>query len=215
MWVRVVVAALAVLCVSETALAAGYTEVWNPPEASGHAAKSAKKKAAAGKVSVGSKAAAKGDAKADAKAGSKHAAGAARHAASSRQTSTAGVHAGVAHGGKLAAHDGMKKVAAKSTAKSHAKTLTTGKPRSGAVVTAQAKKPHVPLAQAKAGQGKIVHANLVQSRGAHLHTVEVAAKPAASHIDAPAASANVGGAALQASTNPATASSGSLPPILH
>lgn len=212
MWVRAVVAALAVWCVSEAALAAGYTEVWNPPEASGHAAKSAAKKAAAGKG--------KGVVKADSKAGSKHVAGAARHTGP-RVATAAG--AGTAHGGKLAAHGGVKKVAAKGAAKDMAKGMpksgarmpAVGKPKMKAVVTAQAGKPHAPLAQAKSGQGKIVHANLVQSRNARPHALKVSAKPATSQMNASAASANVGAAPLEAATNPATASSGSLPPILH
>ena len=37
MWVRAVATAVAVWCVSGAAMAAGYAEVWNPPEATGHA----------------------------------------------------------------------------------------------------------------------------------------------------------------------------------
>ncbi|MFP3568978.1 hypothetical protein [Paraburkholderia sp. SIMBA_030] len=43
MWVRAVATAVAVWCVSGAAVAAGYAEVWNPPESTGHAAKHAKK----------------------------------------------------------------------------------------------------------------------------------------------------------------------------
>jgi hypothetical protein len=96
-----------------------------------------------------------------------------------------------------------------------------GKAKTKAIVTAQAKKPHAPyaphapLAQGKPAQCKIVHANLIQSRSTRAHSVQVAAKPAAPHGNVPAMSANVGAAQLDAATNPATASSGSLPPILH
>jgi hypothetical protein len=124
------------------------------------------------------------------------------------------------HGDKLAAHGSVKKVAAKGTAKSGAKLPVAGKPTAKAVVTAQAGKPHAQLAQAKPGQGKVVHANLGQSRTAHPHVLKVAAKtgaakPAVSHTNAPAMSANVSASPADAATNPATASSGSLPPIIR
>jgi hypothetical protein len=211
MWVRAVAAALAVWCVSEAAMAAGYSEVWNPPEATRPAAKSAKKKVGAGKVTAGGKA----------KAGAKHVAAATRKT-SPRVASAGGAAVGVtAHGGKPATHGGVKKVAVKDTAKSTSMSAAKGKAKMKGVVTAQAKKPyvphasHAPLAQAKPVQGKIVHANLIQSRSARAHTVQVAAKPAVPHGNASAMSANVGAAQLDAATNPATASSGSLPPILH
>jgi hypothetical protein len=204
MWVRAVAAALAVWCVSEAALAAGYTEVWNPPEASRHAARPAQKKGAAGKLKAGSKL--------EAKAGSKHAAGAAGHKAP-HVASAGGAAAGTV------AHGGVKQVAVKGKVKGCAKVSAACKSGTKAVVTAQAKKPHASLAQtqtqAKPHPGKIVHANLVQSGAARAHPVKVAAKPVASHINAPAASANVSAPAPDAATNPATASSGSLPPILH
>jgi hypothetical protein len=128
--------------------------------------------------------------------------------------------AGAAHGDKLAVHGSVKKVAAKGTAKSGAKLPAAGKPKAKAVVTTQARKPHAQFAQAKPGQGKVVHANLVQSRAAHPHVIKVAAKtgaakPAVSHMNAPAMSANVSAGPADAAINPATASSGSLPPIIH
>ncbi|MFM0727450.1 hypothetical protein PQQ53_27630 [Paraburkholderia strydomiana] len=179
-------------------MAAGYTEVWNPPEASRHAAKPEKKKGAAGKLKAGSKV--------EAKTGSKHAVSAAGHKAPR-----------VASAGGAAAHGGVKKVAAKGNVKGCPKVSAACKSGTKAIVTVQAKKPHASLAQTqtKSHQGKIVHANLVQSRTAHAHPVKVAAKPAASHMNAPAASANVSAAPLDAAANPATASSGSLPPILR
>ncbi|CAB3801698.1 hypothetical protein LMG28614_05466 [Paraburkholderia ultramafica] len=218
MWVRAVAAALAMWCVSDAAMAAGYTEVWNPPEASGHAAKPPKNKQGAARVKAGgglkagSKVASKAGSKA--KAGSKHMASV-QHAAP--QVASA---AGAGHGDKRAAHGSVKKVAAKGTAKSGARLPAAGKPKEKAVVTVQAGKSHAQLAQAKPGQGKVVHANLVQSRTAHPHVVKVAAKngaakPAVSHMSAPAMSANVSAGPADAATNPATASSGSLPPIIH
>ena len=63
MGVRAVAAgvAFAVWCVSGAAMAAGYAEVWNPPEASGHVTKPATKKTGPVKVksTAGSKVASK------------------------------------------------------------------------------------------------------------------------------------------------------------
>ncbi|MGE8486776.1 MAG: hypothetical protein ACN6OQ_00375 [Paraburkholderia nemoris] len=61
-----------------------------------------------------------------------------------------------------------------------------------------------------------MHANLVQGHAAHAKVVNVAAKPAVVHTNAPAKAANVAASpAAAAPANPATASSGSLPPILR
>ena len=193
-------AALAVWCVSGAATAAGYAEVWNPPEASGHAASQTKTKPGAAKVKsdTGSKTASKAVSKSAAKAASKHA------------VETA------AHGNQLAAHAGANKVAAKGATKSGANATHTGKAGSKAAVVAQGKKPHAQLVQTKAGQGKVVSANLVVPvRQAHPQTAKVAAKPAASNVNGPASPANVSANPANATSNPATASSGSLPPILH
>ncbi|KAA1011634.1 hypothetical protein FVF58_14145 [Paraburkholderia panacisoli] len=197
MGIRVMAAALAVWCVSEAAMAAGYAEVWNPPEASGHVAKHATKKPGAG-VKAGSKAASKHGANAG------H--GAPRMAA-----------AGAGHGSKLAAHGGVKKVAAKGGATRGAKApATANKPKAKAAVMAQTGKPHAQLVRSKPGQGKVVHADLAQSRAAHSHVTKVAAKPATVRsANASAMSANVSAGSADAATNPATASSGSLPPIIH
>ena len=181
-------AALAVWCVSGAASAAGYAEVWNPPEASGHVASQTKTKPAAAKVKsdAGSHKASNAVSKSAAKAVSKH------------------VAAATTHGNKPAAHAGVNKLSAKG---------------------AQGKKPHAQLVQTKAGQGKVVRANLaVPARQAHPQAAKVAAKtatakPAASHVNAPASSANssanVSANPANATSNPATASSGSLPPILR
>jgi hypothetical protein len=184
-------AALAVWCVSGAAMAAGYAEVWNPPEASGHVTKPGKKV----KSSAGSKTASK--------------------AASKHVTATTG------HGYKSAAHASVKKVAAKGAAKSGISATHGGKTQSKATVMAQSKKPHAQFVQTQPSQGKVVHANLVvPARQANPQTAKVAAKtgaakPAASHVNVPAPSANVQANPANATSNPATASSGSLPPILH
>jgi hypothetical protein len=111
----------------------------------------------------------------------------------------------------------VKKVAAKSAATRGAKAPTTAnKPKAKAAVMAQGGKPHAQLVRSKPGQGKVVHADLAQPRAAHPHVTKVAAKPAAvPSANAPAMSANVGAGSADAATNPATASSGSLPPIIH
>jgi hypothetical protein len=176
-------------------MAAGYTEVWNPPEASGHAAKPAKKKAGA-------------------KVGAGHVASG-THGASPRMTPAAGT----ARSGKPAAHGGMKKVAAHSTAVHAGKGSSADRHKAKPVVMAQAGKPHAQLAKAKPGQGKTVHASLVQTHAAHPHVSQVAAKPVGSNGAAPVVSANAGGTGgagvADGANDPATSRSGSLPPIIH
>ncbi len=201
MWVRVVAMAVAVWCVSGAAMAAGYAEVWNPPESAGHTAKHAKKTT--------------GAAKAKSTAGVK---GVSKHAANG-QHGAQRVASASKNGAKPAAHGSVKKVAARNVG--HGGVVKgAGKPKSKAAVVAQGKKPHAKLAQAKSGQGRIMHANLVQGHAAHAKVVKVAAKtgaakPAVVHTNAPANAANVTASPADATANPATASSGSLPPILH
>ncbi|MBB5443222.1 MULTISPECIES: hypothetical protein [unclassified Paraburkholderia] len=212
MRVRVVAAALAVWCVSEVALAAGYAEVWNPPEASGHIASGhvtrqahARKKPEAVKVKAG------------AKGGVKTQTGAhARQTAGARHAATHVASAGAAHGGKLAAHgNGVKHLVAGGNVKDGVKVAASGQNRSHAIVDAQAAKP---------AQGKVVHADFAAAHTARPHVDKVAAKPAISRANpikpsvrtSPDASANVSDIApMGAVPNPATASSGSLPPIIH
>ncbi|MGF6917713.1 hypothetical protein [Paraburkholderia sp. 40] len=224
MRVRGVAAALAVWCVSEVALAAGYAEVWNPPEAGGHIAGGhvtqqahARKKPEAVKVKAG------------AKGGIKTKAGAhARQTASARHAATHVASASAAHGGKLAAHgNGVKRLVAGGNVKGGTKVAASGPNRSHATVTAPTAKhaqPHVQLAHAKPAQGKVVHADFAAAHTARPHVDKVAAKPAISRanlIKPPVrtssdASANVSDSAPMGSVpNPATASSGSLPPIIH
>ena len=210
MWVRAVATAVAVWCVSDAAMAAGYAEVWNPPESTGHTVKHAKKTTGAGKTK--STAGAKGASKHAAK--SQH--GAQRVAAASKS------------GAKPAAHGSVKKVSAKNA--NHGGVVKVnhsgvvkgaGKPKSKAAVLVQGKKPHAQIAQAKSGQGRIMRANLAQGHTAHAHVVKVAAKtgpakPAVVRTNAPAKAANVTASpAADTTANPVTASNGSMPPILH
>lgn len=215
MWVRAVAAALAVWCASGAAMAAGYTEEWNPPEASGHAAgKLAKKKPAAVKAKPQTGAGLKPD--------PKHAAGGPHKAVRAASTTR--------HGGeKTAMRGGVQKVS--STGTKHGVrqagvgvNANAGKARPKAAVMAQAKKPrtqpHTQLVHAKVAQGKVVRADLAHPARPHAVSVVAksgAVKPAGAHLNAntPVASANFNGGSANASTNPATASSGSLPPIIH
>jgi len=226
MLVRAVAAALAVWCVSGAALAAGYAEVWNPPEASGHVArghvtKVARKKPAVVKAGAG------------AKGGSK--AGSGAHA-----KQMASVRHGASHSGALAAHGGgVKQVASNGRVKGGTKggmrTAAAGKTHTHGTLSAQGAKPrtqaHAQLVHAKPAQGKVTRANFAPGHTARPHVVKAAAKPAvarpavASVPVTPAAptpmaeSSNVSNIVpMGASTdpaNPATARSSSLPPIIH
>ncbi|ASW02999.1 hypothetical protein [Paraburkholderia aromaticivorans] len=209
-------AALAVWCMSGSAVAAGYAEVWNPPEETGHVTKQAGKKTGTA-VKGKSGAAAQGASMSAAKSGQKHVG--ARHAAP-HVASTA------AHGSQPSAHGNVKKVAAKGSAKSGIKAAGANQTPSKAAAASHGKSRHAQVVQAKPGHGKVMHANLVQGRKTSPQTVKVAAKPdsakpAASHVDVPApsanaaSSANVGATSANATSNPATASSGSLPPLIH
>ncbi|RDK00173.1 hypothetical protein [Paraburkholderia lacunae] len=197
MWVRAVATAVAVWCVSGAAMAAGYAEVWNPPEATGHAAKHAKKTADGPKAKSAT----------GAKAAPKHVANS-QHAA--QRVALASKN------GAKPAHGSVKKVTGKGVVNGVAKGADKGaakgslkgavKPKPAFVVQARKSRPQI--AQAKAGQSRTVHAAVAQGT-AHPRAIKVAAKtdtakPAVSTVS----QANV-------TTNPALASSGSLPPILH
>ncbi|MFL9890536.1 hypothetical protein [Paraburkholderia sp. RL17-381-BIF-C] len=214
-------AAFAVWCMSGPVMAAGYTEVWNPSEQNGHVTKQAGTKtgaAANGQSGVGSKGASKSASKSAARSAPKRVAGT-KHAAPH-------VASASGHGGKPSAHGSVNKVAAKGTTKSGTQAAGANKTQSKAAVVTQRKKPHAQVVQAKPGHGKVMHANLVASRSTHPQKVKVAAKPgatkpAASPVNSPsssvntAPSANIGANPASATSNPATASSGSLPPIIH
>ncbi|EEA00669.1 conserved hypothetical protein [Burkholderia sp. H160] len=225
MRVRAVAAALAVWCVSEAALAAGYAEVWNPPEASGHAARQAhaRKKPGAVKVEAGAKGGVKAQAGAHAKQTASVQHGAPHHVASG----------GTGHVGKLSvrscdleqlAASGNAKGGVKGGARGGMKVAATGQHRTPASATARHAQPHVQLAHANPAPGKVVHANFAAGHTGRPHVDKVAAKPAVSganptkpHVQtSPDASANVSEIEPMGSEpNPATARSGSLPPMIY
>jgi hypothetical protein len=172
-------------------------------------------------------------AKADAKGGIKAKAGAhAKQMASVRHGVPHVASGDAGHGGKIAAHGGgVKHLATGGTVKGGVKSGTrvaaSGQNPTHASVSgrgAMHAQPHVQLARAKPAQGKVVRANFAAGHTARPHVDKVAAKPAISRGNpirpavhtSPDASANVGDIAPMGSVpNPATASSGSLPPIIH
>ncbi|WP_094779529.1 hypothetical protein [Paraburkholderia ribeironis] len=206
MWVRTVATAVAVWCASGAAMAAGYAEVWNPPESTGHVAKPAKKQPGAARSKSG--ASSKAASKANSKAASKHVVSA-RHAAPRIASS-----APVAHGG------GVKKVASKNIEQNCTQIPAASISKRHAAVMAQAGKPHAQPIRAKPDQGKVMRASLIQDHAARPQALKVVAKtgatkPPAAPLNASAASANVSAGPVTPAINPATASSGSLPPIIH
>lgn len=214
-------AALAVWCMSGSAMAAGYAEVWNPPEESGHVANppAGKKTGAAVKGKSGAAVGVKSAAKTAAKSGPKHVKGAGPAAPRVASASSG-------HGSKPSAQGSIKKVAAQGAVKSGTKAAGANKARAKASGVARSKTPHAQVVQAESGHGKVALANQAASRSTHPQQVKVvaktdAAKPAASHVSGPvpstnpAPSASVGANPANATSNPATASSGSLPPIIH
>lgn len=185
---RAVATAVAVWCASGAAMASGYSEVWNPPEAAAHA----KHGAAKARSVSGSKAPAKIAAKHVASAG----------AAKSK------TGAGVKH----VATDGANK----------ASGLASGKAKAKSSGVADAAKRPAQVVQTKSGQAKAIHADIAQGQSAHGGVVKVAgtakgaaARPAPADHKTPALAANTSADQLDAVANPATARSGSLPPILH
>lgn len=226
MWVRAAVAALAVWCASDVVIAAGYREVWNPPETAGHRTKPAARNAAnhAQQARSGRKDAALHTASSPRRAAHgahpAHAAHIARgipvaHAAS-LQTS------GHDHGGKAAAHGGVNKVPAGGTP-THGRTKgpTAGKPRTKPALIVHSGRGRWELAGAARAEHGGVSTEVHRSRP---QTMQVAAKSAGSNATETLVSASGGagggagaGAAgmVRAGNDPATARSGALPPIIH
>ena len=180
---RAVATAVAVWCASGAAMASGYTEVWNPPEAAAH----------------GKHGAAKGRAKS-----------AAKHVASA---------------GAAKSKTDVKHVASAGANKASGLASGRAKPKSAGVADA-AKRPaqvvQTKSDHAKAIHAKAIHANIAQGQSAHGGVVKVAgtakgaaARPAPADHKTPALAANTSADQLDAVANPATARSGSLPPILH
>jgi hypothetical protein len=175
---RAVATAVAVWCASGAAMASGYSEVWNPPEAAAH----------------GKHGAAKGRAKS-----------AAKHVASA---------------GAAKSKTGVKHVASAGANKASGLASGRAKPKSAGVADA-AKRP-AQVVQTKSDHAKAIHANIAQGQSAHGGVVKVAgtakgaaARPAPADHKTPALAANTSADQLDAVANPATARSGSLPPILH
>jgi hypothetical protein len=200
MWFRVAATAIAVWCVSGAAMAGGYTEVWNPPEASAHG----KHGAGTGQsVRDG-----KGASKTATKTGGKHAA----------PRSASGVAAGRAE--KSSKHGGVNHVTAAGANK--ASDAAGGKAKQKAAVVAQGTKARAHVVQTQPGQSKAMHADTVQSHAADAGPINDAGSrrtaAATSAAISPRSSApvtNAGADQTAAAGNPATARSGSLPPILH
>lgn len=180
---RAVATAVAVWCASGAAMASGYSEVWNPPEAAAH-----------GKH---------GAAKARAKSAAKH----------------------VASAGAAKSKTDVKHVASAGANKASGLASGKAKPKSAGVADA-AKRPaqvvQTKSVHAKSVHAKAIHANIAQGQSAHGGVVKVAgtakgaaARPAPADHKTPALAANTSADQLDAVANPATARSGSLPPILH
>lgn len=185
MWFRAVATAIAVWCASGAAIAAGYTEVWNPPEASAHG----KHGAVSGQSVRGGKGA-------------------------SKSATAAG------HLEKSTGHVASKRVAATGTPK--APHTAQGKSKHEVAVAAPATKGRAQVAQTQPAQSKATHAASTQSHAAGDGAMSdngskrSAAKTSATiapHASAP--SPNTSTNQTAAAADPATARSGSLPPILH
>ncbi|WP_144112835.1 hypothetical protein [Paraburkholderia sp. BCC1886] len=202
MWVRAVAtaaAALAVWCVSGAATAANYAEVWNPPEAAAHHAK-----AGTGKKSVSAK-----------------------HASSKLKTRAHGktpqkVAAVPGRGRQATAHGSVKKTSAESAGKGAVKGATAGdhagrsKSHGKAPLVVQTNKRDVRIAKAKAPvQGSRHTTSLAKNPNAKSYTLQAGTPSAAHKPLATYAAATSRPATAGPGDSPATANSGSLPPILH
>ena len=210
MWVRAVAtaaAALAVWCVSGAATAANYAEVWNPPEAAAHRAK----------VGTGTKSVS------------------AKHASSKLKTKAHGktpqkVAAVPRRGRPATAHGSVKKTSAESAGKGAIKGAIKGavkgatagahaggsKSHGKAPLVVQTNKRDVRIASAKPPvQGSRHTTSLAKNPNAKSYTLQAATPSAARKPVATYAAATPRPATAGPGDSPATANSGSLPPILH
>jgi hypothetical protein len=211
MWFRVAATAIAVWCVSGAAMAGGYTEVWNPPEASAHG----KHGAGTGQsVRDG-----KGASKTATKTGGKHAAPRSASGVASGSASASASAVGAGRAEKSSKHGGVKHVTA--TGVSKPSDAAGGKAKKAAVV-AQGTKARAHVVQTQPGQSKAMRADTVQNHAADAGPINDAGSrrsaAATSAAISPRSSApvtNAGADQTAAAGNPATARSGSLPPILH
>jgi len=198
MWFRAVTTAIATWCVAGAAMANGYAEVWNPPEAGAHATHGATKHQA-GRPAV--------------------------NAATKPAAKNAGKHGGYVAKANPVVRDGVPHGAsarAKRTA-----TAAGGHAKSNDVRAERAAKPHAQIVRTKSGEAKAVHADIARGHAVHRDapTGAAAAKgparkpevaePAAAQPKPQALSVSAGAGQANAAADPATARSGSLPPILH
>ncbi|WMY11173.1 hypothetical protein [Paraburkholderia phenoliruptrix] len=193
MWFRAVATAMAVWCASGAAMANGYTEVWNPPQAGAHAGRGAAK----GQGASGARTASK----ANTKIAAKHAAASAPAGRSKGKEGVKHAATRPGHESAGAVHDAKQKRAAVAHAdKSHTEAAKTA--HAGKSAADSSKAAHADAAQAGAAHGGAMTTGATAKGTATQPTPAVPAAPArADQADAAA--------------NPATARSGSLPPILH
>ncbi|MGN8111927.1 hypothetical protein ACTJLB_28430 [Paraburkholderia sp. 22098] len=185
MWVRAVATGIAVWCASGAAMAAGYTEVWNPPEASAHG----KHGALSGQSVRGGKGATKSATAAG------HLEKSTDHGASKRVAATGTTKASHTAQGKS-----KQKVAVAAPA-------TKGRAQVAQMQPAQSKATHGATTQSHtAGDGAMSDNGSKRSAAKTSATI-------APHASAP--SPNTSANQTAATADPATARSGSLPPILH
>ncbi|WP_027803036.1 hypothetical protein [Paraburkholderia dilworthii] len=199
---RAVATAIVVCCASSAAMAGSYTEVWNPPEASAHLKPQT----------------VKGHSARDVKGAPQAVKVAAKRAAHASQRSALASVAGRTE--KSRTHGGVKHVAATGVNKPSDAAQSKARPKSA--VAKEGKKPHAQIVNTKSGQAKIMNADTMQGHAAHPGSTNVtekkknaAANSAAVEPNLSALSANASADQMEAATNPATARSGALPPILH
>jgi len=140
-----------------------------------------------------------------------------KHGAAKGRAKSAAKH--VASAGAAKSKTDVKHVA--SAGANKASGLASGEAKPNAGVADAAKRP-AQVVQTKAIHAKAIHANIAQGQSAHGGVVKVAgtakgaaARPAPADHKTPALAANTSADQLDAVANPATARSGSLPPILH
>jgi len=198
MWFRAVATAIAAWCVAGAAVANGYAEVWNPPEAGAHARHGA----------------------------TKHLAGKpATKPTTKPATKKSGKHAGDVATATPAAHDGVRHGAGASVKRTAA--IVGGHAKRDGARGELARKPHAQIVRTKSGEARAVHADIARGHAVHRDAPKGAATakgPAReSQVAQPTAAqpkphpqpVSAGADQTDAAADPATARSGSLPPILH
>ncbi len=198
MWFRAVATAIATWCIAGAAMANGYAEVWNPPEAGAHARHGAVKHQAQ-KPPV--------------------------NATTKSATKNAGRHAGYVAKANPAVRDGVRH-GANGSVKGTAAVVGGQAKQNGARVE-RARKPHAQIVRTKSGEARAVHADIARDHAVHRDALKGAvtgksqvrkpatAKPGAAEPKPRMLSVSAGADRADAAADPATARSGSLPPILH